>query len=73
MEILHKYYLTRFILLTCAYKILVILKKEYKMFVGTIAGNLHETSLVLPGPPGGLKDLSILFISIYCLLGTSKM
>jgi hypothetical protein len=24
------------------------------------AENPHETSLVLPGPPGGLKDISIL-------------
>ena len=26
------------------------------------AENPHETALVLPGPPGGLKDLSLFFV-----------
>ena len=37
------------------------------------AENPHETSLVLPGPPGGLKDLSFyLFDLFFSLLGTSN-
>jgi hypothetical protein len=42
------------------------------------AENPHETSLVLPGPPGGLKDLSFPFLlslvaMFFLLLGTSKV
>ena len=37
------------------------------------AENPHETSLVLPGPPGGLKDLSFyIFVLLFSLLGTSN-
>lgn len=38
------------------------------MFVGITAINLHETSLVLPGTPGGLKDVyfvsSFIFVTL---------
>ena len=37
------------------------------------AENPHETSLVLPGPPGGLKDLSFQLFLFFSLLGTSNL
>ena len=56
------------------------------MFVGIIAGSPHETSLVLLGPPRGLKGLlhvlsavvsptkvAWLVFRLFCLLGTSKV